>query len=791
MNPLDTVLARLPRYTASNGSFTAPCPAHDDHDPSLSISEGDDGRVLLKCFAGCAVGDVVAALDLEMKDLFDDPPGGRGGEGVRPPGNDEYRNSGAQKPHGNGDSGYSSGYSSAFNGDKHRNSDRPDLHVVGEASGTEADGCTFASYVEYVALPAKFLKGLGLSEITYQSAPAVRMPYLGPDGTEVCVRFRTALTGKPKIKAKSGDKLRLYGLDKLDEARKTGYVLVVEGESDTQAGWYHGEPVIGVPGASSFQLEWAAELDGVEKVYALIEPDEGGETLWGRLAASDLREKLYRVDLGDVADAKDLCDLHRLEAHGEVKQGGFKQSLHEALGRAVPWLDIAESEAQERFREAWAKCEDLAKTPDILERFYQALKASGVAGERRTAMILYLALTSRQLDKPVSVAVKGPSSGGKSYLVAMVLDFFPEAAYYALTAMSERALAYSEEPLKHRYLVLYEAEGMGGEMATYLIRSLLSEGCIRYETIEKTSEGMKPKMIEREGPTGLLITTTATNLHPENETRMVSLSVADSQDQTRAILQAIAGGTPEPIDLEPWRALQEWIGLTPRTVVIPYAKALADAIPPVAVRLRRDFTAVTNLIKAHAILHQATREHDDRGRIIATIEDYAAVRELVADLVSEGAGEAVSATVRKTVEAVKGAVLMSGGKAVTNAAVGKRLEVGQSTTWKRLKTALDLGYVKNLEEKRNQPNLYVVGEPMPDDITILPTADDLHSLFRYSKPTHGVNSEMNSENPDTYAAEEGHYSGIHDSPGDTHPPPPSDDDDPGPEPESDGDSLIL
>ena len=62
----------------------------------------------------------------------------------------------------------------------------------------------------------------------------------------------------------------------------------------------------------------------------------------------------------------------------------------------------------------------------------------------------------------------------------------------AVTAMSERALAYGDEPLKHRILVLYEAEGMSGDTASYLIRSLLSEGCVRYETVEKTRRGCRP-----------------------------------------------------------------------------------------------------------------------------------------------------------------------------------------------------------------------------------------------------------------------------------------------------------
>jgi len=236
----------------------------------------------------------------------------------------------------------------------------------------------------------------------------------------------------------------------------------------------------------------------------------------------------------------------------------------------------------------------------------------------------------------VSVAVKGPSSGGKSYLVECVLQYFPESAYYALTAMSEKVLAHSEEPIKHRFLVLYEAAGMNGEFATYLIRSLLSEGKLRYETMRKTPEGWGPILIEREGPTGLIVTTTMDKLHPENETRLLSISVTDTREQTGQVLRALAEEEISSPDLAPWVALQEWIEGGARRVTIPFAKVLAEKVPPVAVRLRRDFHAVLSLIRAHAVLHQASRDRDDQGRIVATIGDYAVVRDLVADLVAEG-----------------------------------------------------------------------------------------------------------------------------------------------------------
>ena len=201
------------------------------------------------------------------------------------------------------------------------------------------------------------------------------------------------------------------------------------------------------------------------------------------------------------------------------------------------------------------------------------------------------------------------------------------------SSRANRALAYGDEPLRHRFIVIFEATGMEGDLKSYLIRSLLSEGRLIYDLVEKTKDGLRPRRIEREGPTGLIVTTTAIRLHPENETRLLSVLVSDSQEQTRAVFAALANeDTPEP-DYEPWQALQTWIESGSCDVTIPYGAILADVVPPSAVRLRRDFGAILTLIRAHALLHQVSRQRDERGRVVATLEDYAAVREIVAGLV--------------------------------------------------------------------------------------------------------------------------------------------------------------
>ena len=61
-------------------------------------------------------------------------------------------------------------------------------------------------------------------------------------------------------------------------------------------------------------------------------------------------------------------------------------------------------------------------SPHILDRFAEVLKTCSVADEARTAKIIYLSMTSRFLNRPISLAVKGPSSGGKSFITERVLS---------------------------------------------------------------------------------------------------------------------------------------------------------------------------------------------------------------------------------------------------------------------------------------------------------------------------------------------------------------------------------
>ena len=117
----------------------------------------------------------------------------------------------------------------------------------------------------------------------------------------------------------------LYGEWRLPEIRKTGWAVLVEGESDTHSLWYMGIPAIGVPGASMFKPYWTQALQGL-KLYIHREPDGGGQTFVDKVLRG-LQEGeftgtpfLWSCASKGVKDPSDLYMAHgQEEAAAEIR----------------------------------------------------------------------------------------------------------------------------------------------------------------------------------------------------------------------------------------------------------------------------------------------------------------------------------------------------------------------------------------------------------------------------------------------------------------------------------------
>jgi len=225
------------------------CPVHDDHNPSLGVDlrhNGASPKVVLHCRSqGCEYSEILQAVGLTDADL-------------------KLQQKNVAIPYGCTLKAYAA-------------SKNLSLEFLSSGDVALEDGTCF-------------VKALG------REVSAVEIPYADQNGDQVATRYRISLGGHDKFRWEKGSSTILYGLHKLEEAYDAGYVLLVEGESDTHTAWYRGLPAIGVPGVDNWKGEWAEHLNGIPKIFVVVEPDEAGKKLWRSLVGcSTLAGRLRKV----------------------------------------------------------------------------------------------------------------------------------------------------------------------------------------------------------------------------------------------------------------------------------------------------------------------------------------------------------------------------------------------------------------------------------------------------------------------------------------------------------------
>ena len=173
-----------------------------------------------------------------------------------------------------------------------------------------------------------------------------------------------------------------------------------------------------------------------------------------------------------------------------------------------------------------------------------------------------------------------------------------------------------------------------------------------------------------------------------------------------------------------WHDLQRWIALGPNVAVVPFARQIVAGIEPLMVRFRRDIGSLFNFIKASAILHQAQRQKDDHGRVVATVADYALAYPIFSKVMAESSGKSVPnnvhAVVKLIAERAKGEAKREAAKPtkmqfkrvdaghaaevmISVEQIGTATGIGRSAAYRAILTALDLGFLINNETRPKKP----------------------------------------------------------------------------------------
>jgi RecA-family ATPase len=221
--PIQRVLSKLKGVKRSDGGWVACCPAHADKTQSLGI-DVVEGKVLLKCHAGCEFPAIVDAMHLRAQDLFPSTP---------------------------------------------------NLTLVKPSRARQT--LTLAELCKHKRLPIEFVQGLGWADATGPHGTYVEIPYVRRDGTVHRTRLRVALSAKEGSRWGAGEGQIAYDPDKGALAAQEQYLVVCEGESDTVTLLLAGIPALGVPGANAPHVLEREHLEGLKCVFVVRETDAAGD----------------------------------------------------------------------------------------------------------------------------------------------------------------------------------------------------------------------------------------------------------------------------------------------------------------------------------------------------------------------------------------------------------------------------------------------------------------------------------------------------------------------------------
>ena len=204
---------------------------------------------------------------------------------------------------------------------------------------------TLAEYAKSKSIPEAFLTGIGVRQAEDQYGMAyIAIPVYDSNGTVSCVKNRFHPDNYTRFTYDEGGTVIPYGVW-LRLNKEAQELTLVEGESDAQTLWLNHIPALGIPGATTFQREWAEKYIGQRKVlYIHVENDRGGQEFKQKVC-SMLRSAGYKGDVREFscsssnAMCKDPSDLW-------LKDGESFAADIQSLQRQGAPIDLIEASAQ-------------------------------------------------------------------------------------------------------------------------------------------------------------------------------------------------------------------------------------------------------------------------------------------------------------------------------------------------------------------------------------------------------------------------------------------------------------
>jgi DNA primase len=431
-----------------------------------------------------------------------------------------------------------------------------------------------------------------------------------------------------------------------------------------------------------------------------------------------------RLDIRAKADLYEYKQVESIIKTASDKLNMIQESLEKDLSHLTEQLEkhrdeilqsrkIKTLKTSEKVPEATIKpCIDFLSKSNLIQNINELIGKSGVVGEDENRLCLFVIASSYKMPDTLHGLIQGSSGSGKTRLLKTICELMPQEDTIKFTRVTDSSFYnYPEDYLSNKLLGFEDIDGLREE-ALYAVRELISNEILVSSTTTKSEDGqlMSAERTVR-GPIASLSCTTKGEIYEDNMSRVFLIAVDESKEQTKKIIsyqqQRAAGITDHDKENKVKAFLQNCMRLLKSYHVInPYAEKLQ--LPEEAHKIRRLNDLYLSFVKQITLLNQYQRKHDNKGRLISTIEDLQTANDILFESIVLKVDE-LDGSLRQFYEALKLNVKKQNDEnGFELREIRQSLHMSKSQLHRYINDLIELGYIQQIGGYANKGYRYKI-----------------------------------------------------------------------------------
>ncbi|MGB3947573.1 MAG: hypothetical protein WBM13_06295 [Bacteroidia bacterium] len=271
---------------------------------------------------------------------------------------------------------------------------------------------------------------------------------------------------------------------------------------------------------------------------------------------------------------------------------------------------------------------DILSKPKLIQTISQLIADSGLVGEERNALLLFIAASTYKMQQPLHVVVQGEAGSGKNYLVNHIAQCFPPEDVFSLTRATSNSFYHYRNELLDKLLVMRDYDSLDAQ-ARKALTQLQDTKAIELSTTGKDKYGNITSSIKNiRSHFASMLVSESTNIVGE----ALTICIDESEEQTKKVIsyqnKKLAGAIDSSEEQKAKQLLQNCTrSIKTCEVINPYADKVS--LPFDIKMLRKLNMQYQAFVRQITLLHQYQRKRDAKGRLIVEPEDLRLAAELL------------------------------------------------------------------------------------------------------------------------------------------------------------------